>query len=46
VPGGRVPHIAVHNYQAIDWQIVHTITWQGVKDIRDFARAMKRVVDH
>jgi uncharacterized protein YutE (UPF0331/DUF86 family) len=39
-------NIAVHNYQAIDWQIVHTITWQGVEDIRDFARVMKRVVDH
>ena len=32
-------NIAVHNYQAIDWQIVHRITHERLEDFREFARA-------
>ncbi|MDE2234782.1 MAG: DUF86 domain-containing protein [Gammaproteobacteria bacterium] len=31
-------NIAVHNYQAIDWDIVFAITYKGLEDFRDFAR--------
>ncbi|HLF10567.1 MAG TPA: DUF86 domain-containing protein [Gammaproteobacteria bacterium] len=30
-------NIAVHSYQAIDWEIVHAITHQGLEDFRSFA---------
>jgi uncharacterized protein YutE (UPF0331/DUF86 family) len=36
-------NIAVHNYQAIDWYIVHTIALTRLADFRAFAQA---VVDH
>ena len=32
-------NIAVHNYQAIDWQIVHRIIHERLDDFREFARA-------
>lgn len=32
-------NVAVHNYQKIDWDIVHAITWRYLDDFRDFARA-------
>lgn len=38
-------NIAIHQYQAIDWNIVHAITWQGLEDFRNFACAMAAVVD-
>ncbi|MDZ7736188.1 MAG: DUF86 domain-containing protein [Gammaproteobacteria bacterium] len=34
-------NIAVHNYQAIDWTIVHAITHESVEDFRDFARTVE-----
>jgi uncharacterized protein YutE (UPF0331/DUF86 family) len=33
-------NIAVHSYQAIDWDIVHTITHEGMDDFRQFAAAI------
>ncbi|HEB80780.1 MAG TPA: DUF86 domain-containing protein [Chromatiales bacterium] len=36
-------NIAVHNYQAIDWHIVHTIALTRLADFRAFAQA---VVDY
>ena len=33
-------NIAVHNYQAIDWSIVHAITHDGLEDFRAFAHAV------
>ena len=33
-------NIAVHNYQDIDWQIVHRIIHERLGDFRDFARAV------
>jgi uncharacterized protein YutE (UPF0331/DUF86 family) len=33
-------NIAVHSYQAIDWEIVHAITHQGLDDFRQFAAAI------
>ena len=33
-------NIAVHSYQAIDWDIVHTITHEGMDDFRQFAAAV------
>jgi len=33
-------NVAVHNYQAIDSDIVHHITHEGLDDFRDFARHM------
>ena len=35
-------NIAVHNYQAIDWQIVHSICHKHVADFEDFARAVSK----
>jgi uncharacterized protein YutE (UPF0331/DUF86 family) len=32
--------IAVHSCQAIDWDIVHTITHEGLEDFRQFAAAV------
>jgi len=32
--------IAVHSYQAIGWDIVHTITHEGMDDFRQFAAAI------
>ncbi len=33
-------NIAVHSYQAIDWNIVHAIAHQGLEDFRQFAAAV------
>ena len=33
-------NIAVHSYQAIDWNIVHAITLAGLEDFRQFAAAV------
>lgn len=33
-------NIAVHNYEAIDWRIVHAICHHHLDDFRDFARAV------
>lgn len=33
-------NVAVHNYQKIDWDIVHAITWQHLDDFRRFAQAV------
>jgi uncharacterized protein YutE (UPF0331/DUF86 family) len=33
-------NIAVHSYQAIDWEIVHAITHHGLDDFRGFAAAI------
>lgn len=38
-------NIAVHNYQAIDWDIVHAITHEGLEDFRDFAHHMAALID-
>lgn len=38
-------NIAVHNYQAVDWDIVHAITHEGLEDFRDFARHMAALID-
>lgn len=38
-------NIAVHQYQAIDWDIVQSITWAGLEDFRDYAAAMAALVD-
>lgn len=35
-------NIAVHSYQAIDWDIVHAITRDGLEDFRQFAAAVAR----
>lgn len=33
-------NIAVHNYEAIDWQIAHTIATRHVNDFAEFAAAV------
>lgn len=33
-------NIAVHNYESIDWQIVHAIATRHLDDFKDFARAV------
>lgn len=38
-------NIAVHNYQAADWDIVHAITHEGLDDFRDFARHIAALID-
>ena len=35
-------NIAVHSYQAIDWDIVHAITHDGLEDFRQFAAAVAK----
>ncbi len=35
-------NIAVHNYDAINWQIVHAIATRHVGDFTDFARSVLR----
>ncbi|EAR23485.1 type VII toxin-antitoxin system HepT family RNase toxin [Nitrococcus mobilis] len=39
-------NIAIHQYQSIDWDIVHAITWKGLEDFRNFARAMATLTDN
>ena len=36
-------NIAVHNYETINWQIVHAIATHHLSDFKDFARAVIRV---
>jgi uncharacterized protein YutE (UPF0331/DUF86 family) len=36
---------AVHSYQAIDWDIVHAISHQGLEDFREFACHLGRLID-
>ncbi len=38
-------NIAVHNYLAIDWVIVHRIAHEHVGDFEAFARAIAEVLD-
>ncbi|MEX0731093.1 MAG: DUF86 domain-containing protein [Aquisalimonadaceae bacterium] len=38
-------NIAVHNYQVIDWDIVHTITHQGLDDFREYASRIAALLD-
>lgn len=38
-------NVAVHSYQAIDWDIVHTITHEGLEDFQTYARHLARLVD-
>lgn len=33
-------NIAVHNYEAINWQIVHAIATRHLDDFKDFARSI------
>jgi uncharacterized protein YutE (UPF0331/DUF86 family) len=33
-------NIAVHNYEAINWQIVHCIVSEHLQDFTEFARAV------
>lgn len=33
-------NIAVHNYEAIDWHIVHAIATRNLSDFSDFAKAV------
>jgi uncharacterized protein YutE (UPF0331/DUF86 family) len=37
-------NIAVHNYQAIDWQIVHAIATRHVEDFTAFAGAVAEAI--
>ena len=38
-------NIAVHNYQAIDWQIVYNISTKYLEDFRSFAKAVSKLID-
>lgn len=38
-------NVAVHSYQAIDWDIVHSITHQGLEDFQAYARHLARLID-
>lgn len=38
-------NVAVHNYRAVDWDIVHAITHEGLEDFRGFARHMTALID-
>lgn len=35
-------NIAVHNYEAINWHVVHAIATQRLDDFREFAKAVAR----
>jgi len=37
-------NVAVHSYQAIDWDIVHTISHQRLEDFRYFASHLARLI--
>lgn len=37
-------NVAVHTYEAIDWDIVHTIAHRGLENFRDFAKSMAALV--
>lgn len=38
-------NIAIHNYQVIDWAIVHSIASQRVTDFKNFAKAVTQKLD-
>ena len=38
-------NVAVHNYEAIDWRIVHSICRQKLDDFREFAKAISAQLD-
>lgn len=38
-------NVAVHAYQAIDWEIVHAITHEGLDDFRAFAQQMANLLE-
>lgn len=38
-------NIAVHNYEAINWQIVHAIATSHLNDFKDFAQAVARNIE-
>jgi uncharacterized protein YutE (UPF0331/DUF86 family) len=35
-------NLAMHNYDALDWGLVHTISCQNLNDFTDFARAISQ----
>jgi len=37
-------NVAVHNYQAIDWEVVHKISYERLDDFREFAGAIADAV--
>lgn len=37
-------NIAVHNYQAIDWEIVFSICHKNLDDFRDFTRVISKLL--
>lgn len=39
-------NIAVHNYEAINWAIVHAIVTRNLGDFDNFARAVSRLLDN
>lgn len=38
-------NITVHNYEAINWQIVHAIATRHLDDFKDFAQAVVRKIE-
>lgn len=36
-------NIAVHNYEAINWQIVHAIATKHLGDFKEFAAAVNKI---
>ncbi len=38
-------NIAVHNYQSIDWNIVHAVAHQGLEDFRAFAVSLAALIE-
>ena len=38
-------NIAVHSYQSVNWDIVHTITHEGLDDFYRFARAISAQIE-
>ena len=38
-------NVAVHSYQAIDWEIVHAIAWHRLEEFRAFAIAIRNYLE-
>lgn len=38
-------NIAIHNYETIDWAIVHSIATQRLEDFSDYAKAIVALLD-
>lgn len=38
-------NVAVHNYEAINWQIVFSICWKNLEDFREFAKAVAKAAN-